>query len=71
MLKFKGKTSNNITLFVLKGELINSGVCKEMSVKTSVKTLSGHHAQADKGKFEAHCRASRMLVTPFRCLNFS
>ncbi len=44
MLEFKGRASNNITLFLLKGELINSGVCKEMSVKTSVKTLSGHHA---------------------------
>ncbi len=44
MLKFKGKASNNITLFLLKGELIDSGVWKEMSVKTSVKTLSGHNA---------------------------
>ncbi len=34
MLKFKGKASNNITLFLLKGELIDSGVWKEMNVKT-------------------------------------
>ncbi len=44
MLKLKGKASYNLTLFLLKGESINSGVCKEMSVKTSVKTLSGHNA---------------------------
>ncbi len=34
MLKFKGKASNNITLFLLKGELIDSGVWKGMNVKT-------------------------------------
>ncbi len=34
MLKFKAKASNNRTLFLLKGELINSGVWKEMNVKT-------------------------------------
>ncbi len=34
MLKLKGKASNNITLFLLKGGLIGSGVWKEMNVKT-------------------------------------
>ncbi len=34
MLQYKGKASNNTSLFLLKGELIDSGVWKEMNLKT-------------------------------------